>query len=144
MLSMTLQPDGKAVLVGSSLNPAGGVGFAAARFDGDSLTIGSFTANPNPVTAGKSVTLTAGNIIDANPGATVTQVAFYLDSNHDDKLDGADTLLGQATQTSPGGWTLSFSPSTSGLTFGTYTLFAQAEDSYGVFGDPFALTLTVQ
>jgi hypothetical protein len=30
------------------------------------------------------------------------------------------------------------------LTSGTYTLFAQAEDSYGVFSDPFALTLTVQ
>jgi hypothetical protein len=27
---------------------------------------------------------------------------------------------------------------------GTYTLFAQAEDSYGVFGDLIATTLTVQ
>jgi hypothetical protein len=26
---------------------------------------------------------------------------------------------------------------------GTYTLFAQAEDSFGVFGDPFAITATV-
>jgi hypothetical protein len=26
---------------------------------------------------------------------------------------------------------------------GTYTLFAQAEDSFGVFGDPFVLALTV-
>jgi hypothetical protein len=26
----------------------------------------------------------------------------------------------------------------------SHTLFAQAEDSYGAFGDPLALTLTVQ
>jgi hypothetical protein len=31
-----------------------------------------------------------------------------------------------------------------GLTAGTYKLFAQAEDSDGVFSDPAALTLTVQ
>jgi hypothetical protein len=72
-------------------------------------------------------------------GATITQVAFYYIDN-----SGNQHLLGDAAQTSPGVWTLSFSPSTSGLTSGTYTLFAQAEDSYGVFSDPFALTLTVQ
>jgi hypothetical protein len=138
MLSMTLQPDGKAVLVGSSIDTAG-VGFAAARFDGDALTIGSFTANPNPMTAGTSVTLTASNITDSNPGATITQVAFsYLDNS------GNQHLLDYAAQTSPGVWTRSFSPSTFSLTSGTYTLLAQAEDSYGVFSDPFALTLTVQ
>jgi uncharacterized delta-60 repeat protein len=142
MLSMTLQPDGKAVLVGSSLVTAV-VGFAAARFDGDALTIGSFTANPNPVTAGTSVTLTASNITDANPGATVTQVAFYQDSNGDGILEpGTDTLLGYGVQTSPGVWTFTFS--TAGLTRKSYTLFAQAEDSYDVFGDLAALTLTVQ
>jgi hypothetical protein len=29
------------------------------------------------------------------------------------------------------------------MTSGTYTLIAQAEDSYGAFGDPLALTETV-
>jgi hypothetical protein len=38
-------------------------------------------------------------------------------------------------------WTFTFS--TAGLTSGTYTLFAQAKDSYGVFGDPFPITETV-
>jgi hypothetical protein len=38
MLSMTLQPDGKAVLVGTSLG-SGGVGFATARFEGDSALL---------------------------------------------------------------------------------------------------------
>ena len=50
-------------------------------------------------------------------------------------------LVGTLNQSS-GAWTLS-SPKTFGLSAGTYTLFAQAEDSYGVFGDPVAITLTV-
>jgi hypothetical protein len=54
-----------------------------------------------------------------------------------------DTLLGYATQTSPDVGTLTNS-SAFGLTAGTYTLFVQAEDNYGVLGDPDALTLTVQ
>ena len=54
---------------------------------------------------------------------------------------GTDSFLGYGVQTSPGVWTLTFS--TAGLTGGTYTLFAQAEDSYDVFGDPLALTETV-
>jgi hypothetical protein len=29
------------------------------------------------------------------------------------------------------------------LAFGTYSLYAQAQDNYGVLGDPDALTLTV-
>jgi hypothetical protein len=40
-------------------------------------------------------------------------------------------------------WTLTNS-SAFGLTAGTYTLFAQAQDNYGVSSDPDALTLTVQ
>ncbi len=60
----------------------------------------------------------------------------------DGKLDSGDKLLGYAIQASPGVWTLTFS--TTGWAAGTYTLFAQAEDSYGIFGDPFAITLTVQ
>ena len=43
--------------------------------------IGSFTASPNPVTAGNSVTLTGSNITDANPSSTIKQVAFCVDSN---------------------------------------------------------------
>jgi hypothetical protein len=38
-------------------------------------------------------------------------------------------------------WTFSF---TVNLARGNYALFAQGEDSYGVFGDLAALTLTVQ
>jgi len=68
-------------------------------------------------------------------------VAFYLDSNSDGILEPAtDTLLGYATQTSPGVWSCAF-PVTQAS--GSYTLFAQAADSYGAFGDPAALSLTV-
>jgi hypothetical protein len=47
-------------------------------------------------------------------------------------------------KTSAGVWSLTFIPSTFSLAPKKNTLFAQAEDSRGVFGDPFALTLGVQ
>jgi hypothetical protein len=65
-----------------------------------------------------------------------------VDSNNDGILEpSTDTLLGYATQTNPGVWTFTF---TVNLSPGTYTLFAQSEDGYGVFGDPISLALTVQ
>jgi hypothetical protein len=85
------------------------------------------------------VTLTAANVVALNPGSTVAQVAFYQDANGDGRLEpGSDTFLGYGVQTRPGVWTLTFS--TAGLTGGTYTLFARAGDSFGVFGDPLAIT----
>jgi uncharacterized delta-60 repeat protein len=137
---IAIQPDGDIVLAG--VGEGGSGSFELARFLPAEPQIGSFTASPNAVTAGSSVTLTAANVVALNPGSTVTQVAFYQDSNGDGILEpGTDTFLGYGVQTSPGVWTLTFS--TAGLTGGTYTLFAQAEDSYGVFGDPLAITETV-
>jgi uncharacterized delta-60 repeat protein len=133
---LAIQPDGAIVLAGIDGS------FELARFLPAAPQIGSFTASPNPVTAG-SMTLTAWSIIDLNPNSTVTQVAFYQDSNGDGILEpGTDTLLGYGTgtQTSPGVWTFTF---TVNLAPGTYTLFARAEDNYGVSGDPLAITVTV-
>jgi uncharacterized delta-60 repeat protein len=107
-----------------------------ARYLPSEPEIGSCTASPNPVTSGSIVTLTASNITDGNAGATITQVSFYYFDSSGNKV-----TLGTGTQTSPGVWTLNF---TVNLSAGTYTIYAQAEDSYGVFGDPFALSLTVQ
>jgi uncharacterized delta-60 repeat protein len=136
--SVVLQPNGDIVVAGQAST------FLVARFLPSEPQVGSFTASPNPVIAGSSTTLTASNITDGNPGVSITQVAFYLDSNNDGTLEpGTDILLGDATQTSAGVWTLT-SSSAFGLTAGTYTLFAQAQDSDGVLGDPIALTLTVQ
>jgi hypothetical protein len=116
--------------------------FKVARYGPSAAPVGSFTVSPNSLTAGGSETLTASNITLADPGSTITQVAFYLDSNGDGQLEqGTDTLLGSATQSSPGVWTLTY---TVNLAPGTYTLFAQATDSDGVLGAPAAATLTVQ
>src|SRR5262249_51618524 len=105
-----------------------------ARLTPPEAMIGSFTANPNPVTSGSNVTLTASNI--AADGGTITQVTFYYyDSN------GNKAVLGYGTEDSSGDWILNF---TVNLASGTYTLYAQAQDSDGVLGDPAALTLTVQ
>jgi uncharacterized delta-60 repeat protein len=135
--AVALQSDGKIVTTWANNG-----NFGLARYLPSEPEIGSFTASPNPVTTGSSLTLTASSITDANPNSTITQVAFYLDSNNDGILEpGADTLLGYATQTSPGVWTFTF---TVNLSPGTYRLFAQVEDTYGVFGDPVSLALTVQ
>jgi uncharacterized delta-60 repeat protein len=131
-VSLALEPDGRIVAAGSLLTSTGG--FALARFIDYGPEVGSFTASPNPVTAGSSLTLTAGNISDEIPGAAITQVAFYV------QINGTNTLLGNGTQSSAGVWTLTF---TVNLTPGTYTLNAQAEDNYGFFGDPNTLTLQV-
>jgi uncharacterized delta-60 repeat protein len=135
-----IQPDGKIVVAGiadfngSSTSP-GTIELMLARYGTPGAQIGSFTASPNPVASGSSTTLTASNIALADPGSTITQVAFYV------QLNGTNTLLGYGTQTSPGVWTFNY---TVNLVPGSYTLLAQAEDSDGVFGDPLALTLTVQ
>lgn len=50
-------------------------------------------------------------------------------------------MLGTDTEDSSGDWVLTF---TVNFTSGTYTLYAQTQDNYGVLGDPTALTLTVQ
>jgi uncharacterized delta-60 repeat protein len=140
---MAIEPDGRIVLAGSQLPAVNGAwtSGALARFLAAGPQIASFTASPNPVTAGDSLTLAASNITDANPGATITQVAFYVDSNHDGVLDSGDTLLGYGAQGSSGTWTFTFA--VSGIGTGTYTLFAEATDSYGVLGDPLAATLQV-
>jgi hypothetical protein len=136
---MALQADGKVVLVGFG-SVLSGTGFGVARFLGDSPTIGAFSASAGSVTAGSSVTLTAANLVDLTAGATVARVALYVDANGDGILEATDTLLGDAKQTSPGVWTF---PLTVNLVPGTYTLFAQAEDSTGASGNPAALRLTV-
>jgi uncharacterized delta-60 repeat protein len=128
--AVALQSDGK--IVTTTINNGN---FGLARYLPSEPQIGAFTASPNPVTAGSSMTLTASNITDDNANSTITQIAFYV------QINGTNTLLGYGTQTSPGVWTFTF---TVNLAPGTDTLFAQAEDSYGVFGDPFAITLTVQ
>jgi hypothetical protein len=97
---------------------------------------------PGPIPAGTPVVLTAGNVYDINGnGSTVVGVKFYLDSNKDGILEpGTDTFLGNGT-VSGHNWTLTVS--TTGLSSGTYTIFAQAVESDGLLSDPFAMILTI-
>ncbi len=132
---VVIQTDGKIMVAAEQVLQGPKRDFMLARYGPSAAQIGSFTASPNPVAAGSNMTLTASNITLADPNSTITQVAFYVD------LNGTNTLLGNGTQTSPGVWTFTF---TVNLTPGTYTLFAQAEDSDGVFSDPFATALQVQ
>jgi hypothetical protein len=53
---------------------------------------------------------------------------------------GTDTLLGSGT-VSGHNWTLTMS--TTGLSSGTHTIFAQALDSDGLLSAPIAITLTI-
>jgi uncharacterized delta-60 repeat protein len=134
-----LQSNGDIVTVGYATNSTKSL-FGVARYLPSAPAIGAFTASPNPFPSGSSVTLTATGVADGNPGGTVTQVAFYVDSNGDGVPDAGDAVLGYGSQAGPGVWTFTFTLS---LPPGTYTLFAQATDSYGVLGQPFALPLQV-
>jgi hypothetical protein len=98
---------------------------------------------PGPIAAGTPVLLTAGNVYDINGGgSSVTAVKFYLDSNNDGVLEtSTDTLLGTGT-VSGNDWTLTMS--TTGLSSGTHTIFAQALDSNGLLSDPVAAALVIQ
>ncbi len=133
--AIALEPDGRIVIAGKNVNPTSSGGIELVRFLAAGPQIRSFTASPSPVTFGSSLTLTASTISDEIPSATITQVAFYV------QINGSNTLLGYGTQSSTGVWTLTF---TVNLAPGTYTLYAQAEDGYGIFGDLVALALTVQ
>jgi hypothetical protein len=104
------------------------------------------TLAPGPVPRGTSVTLTAGNVYAINSSASVSQVAFYLDSNNDGVLQtSTDKLLGYGTPSNTSNanhnWTLTIS--TSGMSPGTYTIFAQVLDSNGLFSNPIPITLTI-
>src|SRR5439155_5482788 len=104
----------------------------------------SVTANPNPVTSGASVTLTATDVFEPNAGGSIVQVTFYLDTNRDGVLTpntpNTDRVLGNGTAAGSA-WQFTFS--TAGLSAGNYTVFARAKDSNGVFSDLVAIILTV-
>jgi uncharacterized delta-60 repeat protein len=126
--SVVIAPNGDIVTNGQTA-----AGLAAARYLPSEPQIGSVTASQSG--AGAPVMLAASNLTDANPNSTITQVTFYY-------FDASGNKVVLGTVTAPdgsGNWDLTVS-----LAVGSYTIYAQAEDSYGVFGDPFALNLSVQ
>lgn len=122
---------------GGSLTSRGGsdVYLMALDYAPSAPQIGSLTASPSAVPVGGTVTLTAAGITDGNPNSTIRRVEFYYFD-----ATGTKVTLGTATQGSGGAWSITVAAP---LAPGTYTLYARAEDSYGVWGDPAALALTV-
>jgi hypothetical protein len=125
--------NGTFVIAWSGNGVGDNAGIFAQHFAG-APQIGSFTASASTVADGDSLTLTASNFTDPNPGATITQVAFYATDSA-----GNQYLLGYGMDDN-GVWTWTF---TVNLPPGTYTLVAEAEDSDGTLGEPITLLLTV-
>ncbi|MFO0844447.1 MAG: hypothetical protein U0797_18960 [Gemmataceae bacterium] len=131
---VAIQSDGRIVAAGSTFGSTGW-DFQAARYLASASQANSFLASSSPVTTDSSGMLTASGVTDRNANGVITQVAFYEQS------DGTNPLQGYGAQTGPGVWAFHF---TANPAPGAYSLFAQAEDSYGVFGELAVLTLTVQ
>ncbi len=102
-------------------------------------------AATGPIPAGTSMMLTAGNAYALTAGSSITQVAFYVDSNGDGRLDAGDQLLGYGTPSTiaNAGHNSTLTISTTGWKSGTYTLFAQVEDSAGLFSNVVSTTITI-
>jgi hypothetical protein len=74
-VAVALQADGKIVTAGLyNFRSTTGSSWAVFRYLGDP-TNGPVMASPNLVSAGSTVTLTAGNIPTGNPSSSITQVA---------------------------------------------------------------------
>jgi uncharacterized delta-60 repeat protein len=129
---VAIQADGRIVAAGSTDGNTGWDFMTARYLPGPE--IGTFTTSAATVTVGGSLTLTASNLTDGDPSATVAQVAFYAVDQ-----SGNQFLLGATL--SSGIWTLT---TTVGLPPGSYTLFAQATDSSDIVGDSAFLPLTVE
>jgi hypothetical protein len=120
---------------------------AAPAVGSSTLAPGLASAAPGTLTVtttadSSSLTLTASNITDEIPSTSNSPLTQQVTFSYDDS-SGNQVTLGTVGVSSPGTWTLT-SPTAFGLTAGTYKLFAVADDSYGIFGDPFALNLSVQ
>jgi hypothetical protein len=97
-------------------------------------TVVALAANPDPAISGNSFTLTASDVTDHDP---IASVSFYRESNGTAGLQiGAlgDTFL--ATDTSGPAGVFDASVSTAGLAPGGYTYWAQARDAAGLIGAP--------
>jgi chitodextrinase len=107
------------------------------------LSTGTYAGPVNP---GDPIIFTAGNVYPVG-NKSITSVKFYLDTNNDgtletasDQLIGAgapDTINPNATQN----YTVTLQ--TSQLSQGSYTVFAQAQDSSGLLSSSVASSFTI-
>ncbi|RCS53068.1 hypothetical protein DTL42_07980 [Bremerella cremea] len=104
-------------------------------------TVGSVASDTGTIYLGETstITLTAKNVADSD--GTVSQVAFYRDSNGNGVWDESDALLGSDSTISGGLATLTISnPFTSA---GSYKIFAQAIDNEGAKSNLVGTSVTV-
>jgi hypothetical protein len=120
-----------------NMNPSGVTGAPEVG----TLAVTPVTMAPGPVASGTNIILTAGNVYAIADGASVTQVAFYLDTGG----PSHGQLLGYGTQSSVANndHTWQTTVSTAGLAPGTYTITVVAQDSNGLFSDPISTTFTI-
>ena len=102
-------------------------------------TIGTFAGAPNPVARRQDVTLTAG--IVASTDATIRNVGFWFDRNHDGIVDRGDLSLGHGKLVG-GSYVLAIRVPGDAPT-GDLQLLAVATDSKGFLSLPSATTVTV-
>jgi hypothetical protein len=118
---------------------AEGLAGATAPTQPAAPTIASLQLSPSTVTAGASVTLTATNVADSS--AAISKVAFYRETAGTTPQPALDQLIGYGTQQGSN-WTIT--AGTSGLSTGSYTLYAIATDASGNSSSAASATLTVQ
>ncbi|MBN1846077.1 MAG: lamin tail domain-containing protein [Sedimentisphaerales bacterium] len=102
-------------------------------------TIGSLTAEPDPVVRPGTLTLTAHDVADAD--GTILQVEFYLDADQDQQFDAAaDTLLG-VDNFGDDGWI--WSGATGSFATGEQWFFARAKDTQAGVSAAAGVSITV-
>jgi len=92
-------------------------------------TIGWLSDNPDPVTQGSNLTLTANSVTDSD--GTVTAVQFYRESNGQPGIQtgsGGDAFIGNGTQ-SGANW--AWKGSTAGFPVGANVYLSRAQDDDG-------------
>jgi len=102
-------------------------------------TIGSLSVDPDPVTLGELISLTANTVLDSD--GNVSLVTFYRDANGNDSFDQWDQLVGVDTN-GAGGW--SFSRSTTGFPIGANTFFARALDDKYDWSNAAGATVSIE
>jgi hypothetical protein len=101
-------------------------------------TITGLVANPSPIVRTATYTLTATSPLDSD--GTITRVEFYRDRGTLGTFEASvDQLMGAATLTG-GVWRLTLAGS--GLTAGTHTFFARAQDNNGSWSNVVSITVT--
>jgi hypothetical protein len=109
------------------------------------LAIASFSASPNPVKLGGTLTLSASvlaNGLTLSDPYRIVSVGFYRDDNRTGQIDSGDAYVGYDNNGSDG-WTCTLTISGSPYTAGTFTFFARATDNTGQVSNVASTTVTV-